>query len=217
MTCLATAIDLAPLHHLRLRTPQLELRLPTHEDILALFRTAEAGIHPPDEMPFAVPWTDSLDERAFVDFHEGALRTWTPERWEANFVTTLEGRVIGTQSLIAREFARTREVSSGSWLGAAWQGRGLGTEQRAAVLELAFRGLGARAATTGALRPNRASQRVSEKLGYTLVGESTISPRGTPVPHLDYRLEAVDWRCPFRVELEALEPALPLFGVSAAP
>jgi RimJ/RimL family protein N-acetyltransferase len=205
--------DLAPLFGLRLRTPRLELRLPSHDEIVELYRVAAAGIHPPDEMPFGVAWTDTLNEADFVAVHERALRGWEPSGWDANFVTFRDGRVIGTQSLHGHALAERREVGSGSWLGCAWQRQGFGTEQRAAVLELAFRGLGARAATSGAIWDNVASQRVSEKLGYRLIGESTISPRGEPQRHFDYRLEATDWRAPFPIQIEGLEQALPHFGV----
>ena len=60
-----------------------------------------------------------------------------------NLITFLGSRPIGTQGINAEKFAETREVTTGSWLGAPYQRHGLGTEQRAAVLELAFRGLGA--------------------------------------------------------------------------
>ena len=206
-------MDLTPLFALRLRTPRLELRLATPEHIVALYRLAAAGIHPPDEIPFAVAWTDALNEHDFVGYHEGLLRAWAPGHWHAAFVSLLDGCVVGTQSLLGRDFAARREVGSGSWLGRAWQGRGLGTEQRAAVLELAFRGLGARAAATGAIWDNLASQRVSQKLGYRVIAEGTISPRGTPLRRLDYRLDAAEWRSPFVVEIEGLEDALPLFGL----
>ena len=43
------------LYGLRLRTPRLELRLWSHDELLELGRLAERGIHPPDEMPFASP------------------------------------------------------------------------------------------------------------------------------------------------------------------
>ena len=124
------------LRRLRLRTPRLELRLPSREELHELFRVAEAGIHPPEEMPFGVAWTDDLDLERFVAFHESALETWSPASWDLNLVTFLDGRVIGTQALHGRSFGVTREVGSGSWLGQPYQGLGLGTEQRAAVLEL---------------------------------------------------------------------------------
>ncbi|HEX6699957.1 MAG TPA: GNAT family protein [Gaiellaceae bacterium] len=199
---------------LRLRTPRLELRLPAHDELVELFRVAEAGIHPPEEIPFGRAWTDDLDLDRFLEFHEGALEAWTPERWDLNLVTFLEGRPIGSQALHGHSFGLTREVGSGSWLGAPYQRQGLGTEQRAAVLELAFAGLGARAAYSGALVHNLASQRVSEKLGYRFMYEDTLSPRGEPIAHRNYRLARADWRSPVPVEIEGLEPALPLFGVS---
>jgi RimJ/RimL family protein N-acetyltransferase len=207
-------MDLAPLFDLRLRTPRLELRLPTDDELLELYRVAEAGIHPPEEMPFAVPWTDTLNEADFLAFHRGTRERWSPESWTCNFATFLESRVIGSQTVEAGSFAEKREVETGSWLGEAFQGRGYGFEQRAAVLELAFTGLGAHAANSGALVDNVASQRVSEKLGYRHTGTREIAPRGEPVPHYDYRIERDEWRCPIPVEIEGLEPALPLFGIT---
>jgi RimJ/RimL family protein N-acetyltransferase len=110
--------------------------------------------------------------------------------------------------------AHTREISTGSWLGTAQQGRGIGTEQRAAALELSFRELGAQAAISGALVHNISSQRVSEKLGYRVTGMSSLSPRGEAIDQYDYRLERSEWRCPIQVEIEGLEPSLPLFGAA---
>ena len=206
-------MDLAPLFDLRLRTPRLELRLPAGDELVDLYRVAEAGIHPPEEMPFAVPWTDNLAQDSFVAFHRGAREEWSPDRWSCHFGTFLDGRVIGSQTIEAANFAATREVETGSWLGEAFQRRGYGFEQRAAVLELAFAGLGARAANSGALVHNIASQRISEKLGYRRTGTREIAPRGDPVLHYDYRVERHEWRCPIEVAIEGLEPALPLFGL----
>jgi RimJ/RimL family protein N-acetyltransferase len=199
---------------IRLRTPRLELRLPNDDELLELYRVAEAGIHPPDEMPFGVAWTDDLSEEAFLAFHRRAWDEWSPDDWACNFVTFLDGRAVGTQAVTAKDFGTKGEVGTGSWLGAPFQGKGYGTEQRAAVLEFAFRGLGADAATSGALVHNVASQRVSAKLGYRTTGMSELAPRGEPVPHYDYRIERAEWRCPIAVELVGLEPALPLFGIT---
>jgi hypothetical protein len=44
----------AELYGLRLRTPRVELRLPTHDEMVELRDVAHAGIHPPDEMPFGL-------------------------------------------------------------------------------------------------------------------------------------------------------------------
>ncbi len=42
------AHPLRPLFDLRLRTANLELRLPTDDDLVDLFAVAKAGVHPPD-------------------------------------------------------------------------------------------------------------------------------------------------------------------------
>ena len=60
---------------------------------------------------------------------------------------------------------------------------------------------------------NVASKRVSEKLGYKIVGRGEVAPRGVPVPRLDLRIERGDWHTPIPVEIEGLAPCLHLFGV----
>ena len=85
---------------------------------------------------------------------------------------------------------------------------------RTAVLELAFRALGATRATSGALDGNDASLRVSEKLGYRLVGRSTVAPRGVEIGHADLELRREEWQPPFPVEIRGLAPCLPLFGLT---
>jgi RimJ/RimL family protein N-acetyltransferase len=205
-------VNVDALWDLRVRTPRLELRLPTEDELVELFRVAEGGIHPPEEMPFFVPWTDDLRLEAFVEYHHGTWTAWRPEQWLLNLFSFLDGRPIGSQGVGAEEFAVRRQVETGSWLGAPYQGKGLGTEQRAAVLELAFAHLGAQVAVSGSIVHNLSSQRVSEKLGYRVTGSRTIAPRGEPVEHLDYRLERDEWTCPIPVEVEGIKAALPLFG-----
>ena len=127
----------------------------------------------------------------------------------------VDGELAGVQAVTARDFAATRTVSTGSWLGQRFQRRGIGTEMRTAVLELAFRGLGAEIARSGALDGNDASLRVSEKLGYRVVGRGTAEPRGVAVGHTDVELRRDGWRPPLAVAIENLESCLPLFGLPA--
>src|SRR6266496_528442 len=82
-----------------------------------LYRVAEGGIHPPDEMPFLVPWTDDVNEDAFLAFHRGAREAWSPERWSCNFITFLDGQAIGSQGVDAKDFAEERTGVDGSLLG----------------------------------------------------------------------------------------------------
>jgi RimJ/RimL family protein N-acetyltransferase len=114
----------------------------------------------------------------------------------------------------SEDFGTRREVDTGSWLGQAFQGQGIGTEMRTALLELAFRSLGAEVAVSGSVLGNDSSKRVSEKLGYAIVGTSTIAPRGEPVEKYDFRLKRSEWRPPFPVEIDGVEACLPLFGAT---
>jgi RimJ/RimL family protein N-acetyltransferase len=210
--------DVSALRALRLETPRLVLRLASRAELEELARVAAAGIHPPDEMPFAVAWSDASDRPGFVqDFvahHERALAEWIPDRWALNLVAFHDGAPVGSQALRATGFAVERTVDTGSWLGKASQGRGLGTEMRSAVLELAFAGLGARRARSGWLESGAAqSAAVSARLGYREIGAHLERPRGEPVAHHDLLLDRADWTCPVPVELIGVDDARPLFGV----
>ena len=206
-------MNLEPLYGLRVRTPRLELRLPREEEVDQLYEVAAAGIHPHEEMPFAVAWTDDLRRDQFIGYHRHLRESWRPEAWKIDLGVWAEGELAGAQGISADDFADQRVLATGSWLGAGHQGRGVGTEMRAAVVELAFRPLGAAAVTSGAFDTNRASRRVSEKLGYRVVGRETLSPRGTPQPHVLLRLEREDWAGPpVPVEVEGVEACLALFG-----
>jgi RimJ/RimL family protein N-acetyltransferase/ribosomal protein S18 acetylase RimI-like enzyme len=203
-----------PLTRLRVRTPRLELRLATRAELRALAEVALTGIHDPAVMPFEFPWTDTLTAESVVEFHEQALASWDPSDWQLNLVAFHRGRAVGTQGIGAERFADRRVVSTGSWLGQAWQGQGLGTEMRAAVLQLAFTGLGAERAVSGAIAGNPQSLGVSRKLGYEVVGSHTVSPRGEPLDHTDLVLRRENFHSSDDVELVALEPLLPLFGAA---
>jgi len=203
---------------LRLRTERLELRLGTTDEIAELGRVADRGVHPPGEMPFRIPWTDRSGQElvdSTVEYHLRTREEWRPERWSLALCVFLDGRPAGGQDLRGVEFGSRREFETGSWLGRDYQGLGYGTEMREAVLELGFAGLGGVAAISGAFDFNKASLRVSEKLGYEPVEETTFAPRGEPQRELVVRLTRAEWerRSHPAVEIEGLEPCLPLFGL----
>jgi RimJ/RimL family protein N-acetyltransferase len=209
-----------PLFGLCITTPRLELRIADDEDLAELFEAARAGIHPPGQMPFGVPWTDGIEEPGavtrFLAYHWSVRAGVSPEAWSLQFIIVTEGRIVGSQELRSEDFAGSRSVLSGSWLTASAQGRGIGTEMRAAVLHLAFAGLGALEAQTSAWFDNPASQRVSLRLGYEHEGQSLIARRGEPTPHLRYRLTRERWEANRRddIALHGLAPCLPLLGAA---
>ena len=216
-------MDLAPLYGLRLRTDRLELRWPDEEEIVALARLAQSGVHEPDEMPFLVPWTDRIGEPDFIDafvaYHLGLRSSWSAEDWSLELGVWTADELIGVQGVVAHDFAESGEVKTGSWLGQRHQGNGYGTEMRAAVLELAFHGLGARAAYSSALDGAEASMRVSRKLGYVDDGEQLVEVRGRPRRDRRLLLSRDRWIDQERisVRISGLEPCFPLFGLNRPP
>jgi RimJ/RimL family protein N-acetyltransferase len=87
-------------------------------------------------MPFTVPWTDDSELTEFLDYHEMRRLEWRAEAWHVEPGVWFEGELVGVQALESTRFAETRTVGTGSWLGRRFQGRGVGTEMRTAVLEL---------------------------------------------------------------------------------
>ena len=177
---------LHPARHLRIRTPRLELRLATVAELRELFRVAEAGIHDPAEMPFEIPWTDDLDEDAFLAYHRETLERSTRDDFHLNLIAFLDGQPIGTQGLNSRGV-------TGSWLGAAYQRQGYGTEMRSAILSFAFDVLGMERVVSGAFVDNPGSRGVSRRLGYRETGSHFVEPRGVPVEHVDLELRREDF------------------------
>jgi RimJ/RimL family protein N-acetyltransferase len=217
---MAGMTDWWPLFDLRLRTPQLELRLPSDADLEALASLAAAGVHDPGVMPFAFPWTDvpaAERGRSVLQYHWSQRAEWKPERWSLDLAIVRDGTVVGTQGVGAHDFSVIREVHTGSWLGQAFQGQGIGTEMRAAVLHLAFAGLGAEHARSEAFMDNPASLRVSRKLGYVDDGIELHARQGTAATTQRLRLNRATWAATrtVPVTIEGLEPCLPLFGLAA--
>lgn len=207
-----------PLYDLRVRTPALELRVPTEDELVALCQVAKAGIHDPATMPFEVPWTDKPAprfEREFLQHFWSIRAQWTPERWMLDLAVFRDGEPAGFQNLGAENFAVLREVHTGSWLGKAFQGQGYGKQMRAAVLHLAFAELGAVAAESGAFLDNPASEAVSRSLGYQDNGRRRRAPRGEPREQRLFRLSRQRWQqhrfC--EVEVTGLDRCRDMFGV----
>ncbi|MFE2501821.1 GNAT family N-acetyltransferase [Streptomyces rubiginosohelvolus] len=207
-----------PLYGLRLRTPRLELRLPGPELLDELASVAARGVHDPDRMPFSVAWTDGEpDEVARAVFQHvlGTVAGWSVRDWTLSLAVLHEGEVVGRQDLMGGEFGVRRQVETGSWLGLAHQGQGLGTEMRAAALHLAFAGLGARYAVSAAMTDNLRSLRVSRRLGYADDGLDTDVVRGAPVTLRRLRLDRAGWEAHRSVDVsvEGLDACRAQFGV----
>lgn len=205
-----------PLRHLVLRTPRLTLRPDDDEGLYQLAAVAVRGIHPPEQMPFAQPWTDQPPGdllRGVMQYNWARRSQLSPSMWKINFLVRHGGAVIGVQELTAHDFAITREIETGSWLGMEHQRRGFGTEMRAAVLLLAFDHLGATSARSAAYFDNAASLRLSEKLGYHPDGTATFARRGAAVTEIRLLLTAERFVRPeWTLQVDGLEGCREMLG-----
>lgn len=208
-----------PLFRLRVHTPRLELRLATATDLDALAGLAAEGLHDPSVQPFTTAWTDGPPgqrARSVLQWHWRQRAAWQPDDWNLELAVLRGGTVVGSQGLAARDFAVRREIETGSWLGRRYQGQGIGTEMRAAVLHLAFAGLHADYACTSAVTGNAASLGVTRKLGYAEDGLDTFAVRGQRVLSHRYRIDRAAWTAhrTVPVQIEGLDGCLADFGLA---
>jgi RimJ/RimL family protein N-acetyltransferase len=211
-------VDLWPLYALRVTSGNLALRYPREDELPAFADIIENGIHPPDEMPFGLAWTDAATDVRNVSSYQwwvGSRGRWSPEEWSLTLGVWEGGRPVGFQDIRAEQFLVYRTVSSGSWLGQEFQGRGIGRTMRQAALALAFDHLGAQVAETEAFLDNPASNRVSLAVGYEPNGFGRLAPRGVARETQRFRLTREGWRARPRpdVNVEGLDACLRLFGL----
>ena len=206
-----------PLFGLRVTTPRLTLSHPTDADLEVLNSVIDKGIHDPTWMPFDIPWTDEPPEirpRNSLQHWWRLRANWQPGAWTLTMMVREGETVVGVQDMFAREFGLSREVGTGSWLGRKFQGRGIGKEMRAAILHLAFAGLGAERATSAAFEDNPASIAVSTALGYRENGDEIKLRRGVRSRSIRFVLDRSDWDQRRRgdIHIHGLEQCLAMFG-----
>ncbi|MFC4465238.1 GNAT family N-acetyltransferase [Streptomyces xiangluensis] len=209
-----------PISGLRIATPDVELRWPSMDDLDALADRAGEGVHDPAYMPFFSEWSDGDPEvvaRRVLQRHWRALGSWRPEDWTLYLAVVHQDTVVGSQSIGAKDFARTQEVQLTSWLGYGFHGKGLGTHARAALLHLAFEGLGAEHAVVVVRQDNEPSQGVCRKFGFVRDGTQINAVRGQAVVSDRYRLDRQSWSAHLSptVTISGLEPGLALFGLES--
>lgn len=194
-----------PFFDLSIQTPRLELRYPDDELIMRSIDLSLKGIHDPATMPFGMPWTDAESpalERSSLQHHWGNRVSHAPNDWKMNFTALVDGEVVGQQSVVAINFGKLRQAETGSWLGMAFQGQGLGKEMRAAILHFLFVGLEAERAISGAWHDNASSMGVSKSLGYVENGEEIRIRRDTPDRLVHLLLTRERWEPQRRDDIE---------------
>lgn len=142
--------------------------------------------------------------------------------WMLKFAVHLQGDPIGVMDL-RQDKECPSEVGTGSWLLKNMHGKGYGSQARAAVLKLAFEGMGATAAHTAAYSYNSASLGVTRKLGYVQVGSEARTVRGKEEQSYLFLLTKEQWeRNPVAQSLNphiswtGLDPVLNFFDKGAS-
>lgn len=174
----------------------LELRWIDDDLLVSLADLASRGVHDDGAMPFLVPWTRGAPHevaRSVVTYQWGARSAVGQGRLTLELAVLLDGEPIGIQAASGENYGVLRSVETGSWLGRAHQGRGIGRRMRILMLHLMFAGLGAREVTSTAFADNAASRAVSERTGYEPNGEELTVREGEAVVLQRYRLTRARW------------------------
>ena len=206
--------------NVQVRTPRLTLAGATDELLERLVPLVRAGVANEPPWPFDDPaslYADSPDrEWQWLRAIWAGRGRVSESFWRLYFVVLLDGEPIGMQDLVGADFTRFGTVTSFSWLAPDRRGQGIGREMRAAVLHLAFAGLGAREAESDAFVDNHASNKVSRALGYEPNGTTWDSRRGEVAPIQRWLLTRDVWERTRRedIELAGVQECLPALGLA---
>lgn len=184
--------DLLPFMGVSIRRGTLSLSAMTPDDVRPLLAVAARGIVPDGSgYPFITDW--ALQPRAERELNSTQyyFTTWASARTESLelLMVAREGdTVVGAQDLRVAEFAVRRTGFTGSWLGQEFHGHGIGTRMRQMICAFAFDELGAVEMRTEAYADNPASNRVSQKTGYTEFDRARVMRLGQPAVEVRYKL-----------------------------
>ncbi|PIE21457.1 MAG: GNAT family N-acetyltransferase [Arachnia propionica] len=166
---------------LRIEAGPLELRGIGPEEFLALLDVARAGIHPPEDMPFGFPWTETPPEHfalQYLQWWASLAANWSQANWDLELAVLWQGQVVGVQGVRAKDFLTLRHGETGSWLGMPHQGKGIGTAMRQALCAFLFDYLDFSVISSQSFTDNAASLAVSRKVGFRDNGVSWLVRRG---------------------------------------
>jgi RimJ/RimL family protein N-acetyltransferase len=209
-----------PLLDVRVSAPTLELHAATDDLLDELAELVRAGKTEAVPAPYDDPmsfYESDPDLRVAkwlraIWRRRGAVE---PDAWRLYFVVMVDGRPVGEQTLLGVNFSTLGTVTTFSWLSVDMRGRGLGHEMRAAILQLAFGGLGAKEAGSDAFVDNHGSNAISRGLGYEPNGYEWATRRGEPALLNRWRLTRDNWERRRRDDIqlhniEACHALLPL-------
>lgn len=169
--------ELWPPFALSIRCGDMELSPVRESEYPELADIADGGVRRDDLPSFLVSWdsgTRGEIAQAIAQYQWSTRANFRVDDWTIEFTVRVDGRTVGVQGVSAKDFVRTRSVSTGSWLALNEQGKGYGTRMRQAAVRTFADHFGAGEFHSGFFEGNAASRRVSEKLGYSPNGMKTI-------------------------------------------
>lgn len=180
------------------------------DDIACVATVCAADIYGTDIPEHAFPWLfdEKMNTPAAMAQHRWEHRArLRANNWTLDFIArdAETQELVGVVDLSAENFAAAREVQTASWVLHRFQGQGYGTLIRQAVAEFSFSHLDAHLLHTCWIETNRASARVSEKMGYRISTEKKEEPAGPEKinrPVVSARLSAADYHRPDGLQLE---------------
>ena len=187
----------APLN-VQISTLRLELRGATDDRLEALAPLVAAGKATADPPPWDDPsaFYETDPDVRVAKWLQGVWRgrgTVRPDAWRLAFVVFVDDEPVGQQDLTGNDFDTFGTVESTSWVSSDVRRRGIGSEMRAAILHLAFEGLGAAEAHSEGAVDNVGSNAVSERLRYERNGLTWATHQGKPVLGQRWRLDRNAW------------------------
>lgn len=187
-----------PLLDVRVSTPRLELRGATDELLDQLAEVVRAGKTHAEPAPYDDPMS-FYETDPDVRVAKWLQAVWRrrgrvePDAWRLNFVVMVDGLPVGEQTISGVSFFTLGTVTTFSWLSVDLRGHGLGREMRAAILHLAFDGLGAKEAGSDAFVDNQGSNAISRGLGYEPNGSEWATRQGEVALLNRWRLTREEW------------------------
>lgn len=169
--------DIWPPFALNIRCGRMEMSPVRESDYPELADIANGGVRRDDLPAFLVNWDSGTREeiaQSIAQYQWSTRANFRVDDWTIEFTVRVDGRAVGVQGVSARDFVRTRSVSTGSWLALLEQGKGYGTQMRQAAVTAFADHFGTATFHSGFFEGNAASRRVSEKLGYSPNGVKTL-------------------------------------------
>lgn len=179
---------------------------------------AGRGVHDDSAMPFNSPWTRGTERevaRSVLTFQWAARPRATAERFVLELGVLVDGEPVGIQSVSGDNWPVLRELETGSWLGYAHQGKGIGRRMRALMLHFCFEALGAEHVVSAAFTDNAASNAVSRRTGYEVDGIERVVREGSAATQTRYRMDRTRWATVRDQNQEFIGADAEFFGVEA--